>query len=248
MCKLIFRAFLYHRNLNMKRNKTSIFFFACLFFAVFNAVAQDDSDLTIIEFDSDTSSYEYYYDWDMPKYSIGLNLNSLAAIFPAITLTHDIGLDDYRRIAIETSYVPGLAQQKGFKLRGTYQRFFYKNDIVGFYCGGGINIASVWEPRVDWVFLENTYSRIYSEIRNHTLVSGIAETGFSINIGESYLLETTLGVGAGVHRAGGSYIIIREFDWGFGGLLPSDPGTYFTVPFYWNLSFSIPVVKMFERS
>ena len=223
-----------------------------LFCGTWVLAQEDDDELQIITFDEGEDAEDvdvYYYDWDMAKYSIGLNMNSLLAFRPAITVTHDIGLDDYTRVAIETSYIPGLfeLQQKGFKLRATYQKFLYKDENFGFYVGGGANLVSFWQPRVDQVYLEDAYWRTYKEVSNQTLFSGVGECGFTIDFSNSFLVELTLGLGAGYHRVGGSYVIIDDFRWEplFGGR--TDPGNYWAYPSYCNLSFSIPVISMFER-
>ncbi len=194
----------------------------------------------------DSIRFEYYYDWDMPRYAIGLNLNSLLSFTPAYMGTFDIGLDDHRRIAIEAGYIPNFAEQRGFKIRTTYQKFFTKNDIFGAYVGGGVNLVSFWEPRVDRILLEDRYWRLLKENRNRTFLSGVAEVGTTFNFGRSRLLEFTMGLGFGVQRAGGTYVI--EDEWNFNvGVFPEDPGFYINVPFYFNMSYSYPIAHMIER-
>ena len=225
----------------------------CMFFLFLTLVsvnhlgAQTEEEDEVIVFDGDgveseekddEPTYEYYYDWNMPKYSLGVNLNSIFSPIPMAVLTHDFGLDDTRRIAIETGATLLVSRQQGFKLRGTYQKFFDKNDKWGAYYGFGVNLVSIWEPREETVFLENTYLRILNEVRNQTLLSGLAEIGTTFEFKESQLFEITMGLGVGVQRSGGSFVVIRDFD-RFEGFLNRDPGFYLTVPFYFNLSLSL---------
>lgn len=234
----------------MKNNLTFLFFLCFLFISTHSISAQNEEsdDEQVIVFDEDESEdgddpeWEYYYDWDMPRYSLGINLNSAISPIPMAVLTHDFGLDDYRRIAIETGVTLYTSQQQGFKLRGTYQKFFTKNDNWGAFYGVGLNLVSFWEPRTDQIFLENTYQRLLHDIRNQSYLSGVGEIGMSFEFKESQLLEFTMGLGGGVHRAGGTFVVVEQFD-RFQGFLNRDPGYYFTVPFYLNMSYSVPLSR-----
>jgi hypothetical protein len=222
-----------------------------LLFSTCHVSAQTESDDDDVEvtFDNDSNDeeepeFEYYYDWDMPKYSLGINLNSALSYIPAVMITHDFGITDNTRLAVETGATLYTSQQQGFKLRTTYQKFFYKNESFGAYLGGGINFVSFWEPRSEFIFLENTYWRTLSEIRNQSFLAGIGEIGMSFEFNESHLFEFTLGLGAGIQRAGGSFVVIRQWEAfeGF-GIINQDPGVYLNVPFYFNMSYSIPLAR-----
>ena len=205
---------------------------------VFVPIWAQESEETI-----DTSEYYWVEEFNHPKYSLGVTLNSIISPWPSLQLSHDFRITDKWNLAVETGFIFSSGYNgRGFKLRPTMEYMFWKDDIYGLFLGAGINSSNIWEKFQYTILFEDAYFRDFVVYRNRNQITLYGSFGTKINLYKESFLELSFGVGPS--RIYNSEIPIDEFNFNNPfSILPIQNGWHTSAALYGNLNISVPIVR-----